>query len=140
MREANKKIEQLAKKASSGPGFLSADSGNKVPGKENATAVRDSENLISKNILEVEKSNFAQEKKRLEARLNTADLKARAEKQKLQQEINRLNKERKINKEQDNSLQLKKDLLNAQAETKASSLKLKSLKVIIRCLSSSWKK
>lgn len=127
VREANKKIEQLAKKASSGPGFLSAGSGNKVPGKENATAVRDSENLISKNILEAEKSNFAQEKKRLEARLNTADLKARAEKQKLQQEINRLNKERKINKEQDNSLQLKKDLLNAQAETKANSLKLKKL-------------
>lgn len=129
VREANKKIEQMAKKGSGGATMLSAGGGgaNNAPDKKDAGRSKDSENLISKNVLEVEKSKFAQEKKRLEAKLNTADMRANAEKQKLQAEIERLNKEKKINKQQDNSLQLKKDLQKAQAETKASILKIKKI-------------
>jgi hypothetical protein len=128
VRVANQKIEDLSKRGGGDSSMLSAGGGGGGGSADTGGgSSKDSENLISKNVLEVEKQKFAQEKKRLEAKLNTADMRANAEKGKLQAEIERLNKEKKINKQNDNSMQLKKDLSKAQAETKAGVLKMKKL-------------
>lgn len=127
VKNANKKVEEMAKRAGAAgkSSFNMSSSSEAGAGGSEEAKGKDSDNLISKNVLEIEKSKFAQEKKRLEAKLNTADMRFNAEKQKLNAEIQRLEKEKKINKSQENTLMLKKDLQKAQSEVKAAALRLK---------------
>lgn len=128
VRNANKKIDEMAKKAGqTGSDVQRVSSAPGAGALEDNSSKKDSQNLISRNILEVEKSKFAQEKKRLESKLNTFEMRMNTEKQRLQAEINRLEKEKEKSKKDDKNLELKRDLRKAQDEVKAGKLNFKKL-------------